>query len=131
MNKLLLNLIVICHTIYVLFVVLTPFIGNNYFLLLHAMVVPFMMLHWVLNNNTCALSMMEKTVREQIYGTVKSDDCFTCNLINPIYDFKNNYDSLSNFIYLITTILWFITLYKLIKKYTNGEITNIYDIVKF
>ena len=115
---------------FVLFVVLTPFFGNNYFLMLHVMSIPFMMLHWVANDNNCALTLMEKKIREKIYGKVNKNDCFTCKIIEPIYDFKNNYKERATFIYSVTTLLWLISLYKLNKKYRDGKIKNFYDLMK-
>jgi hypothetical protein len=131
MYKLILDLIVGLHIIFVLFVVLTPFFGNNYLLMLHGIVVPFMMLHWVLNDNSCALTIIEKSMREQLYGVANSSECFTCRLIEPVYDFKNNYESLSNIIYTVTLGLWFISVYKLTCRFRAGEITSLNDFFKY
>jgi hypothetical protein len=131
MYKLILDLIVGLHIIFVLFVILTPFYGNNYLLMLHGIAVPFMMLHWVLNDNSCALTIIEKSVREQLYGTVNSSECFTCRLIEPVYDFKNNYESLSNTIYAVTLGLWLISVYKLTCRFRAGEIRSLKDLFKY
>lgn len=130
MYKLVLDLILGLHILFVLFVVLTPFFGNNYCLMLHGIVVPFMMLHWVLNDNSCALTIIEKSIRQQLYGEVNDSECFMCHLIEPIYDFKNNYDSFSNIIYIVTFSLWFISAYKLTCKFRAGEITSLNDLFK-
>lgn len=131
MNEALLKLILILHTIFVLFVIFTPFIGSNYFLLLHCIIVPFVMLHWVLNDNTCALTLIEKKLREKLYGTIaNNNDCFTCRLIEPVYDFKGNYDAISELIYLVTTLLFSISGYKLYTRYTNGEIASLKELFR-
>jgi hypothetical protein len=128
MNKLCLQLITFIHILFILFVIVIPFTNNNYFLLLHAIIVPFVMLHWILNDNTCILTIIEKNMREQLYGVVPDkEECFTCQLIEPIYDFKNNYESMSTAIYLITIGLWFISVYKLYSKWQSGEITSLSD----
>jgi hypothetical protein len=133
MNNILLNLILICHFFVVCFVVLVPFIGNNYMLLLHSILVPFMMLHWILNDNTCVLSTIETKIRERMNDGKPLDrnECFTCKLIDPIYDFSSNYESYSNMIYVITIILWIISISKLYCGFSTGSIKSISDVLVF
>ena len=91
MNDILLNFIVLLHLLFVLFVVITPFIGNNYFLLMHSIVIPFVMAHWYLNDNTCFLTVMETSFRYKLYGKIPDpNNCFSYRLIAPIYDFRKN-----------------------------------------
>lgn len=132
LNEALLDLIVILHFIFVLFILLTPFVGNNYFLILHAIVVPFMMAHWVMNDNNCALTLMEKQLRKTVYGKEPDpDDCFTYNLIAPVYDFKKNNGDLSVFIYLATIMLWFVTLYRLYGNWSDGKLQRLEHILMY
>lgn len=132
MNQLLLDLIIGLHLIFVLFIVITPFVGNNYLLLLHAIFVPFMMIHWYINDNDCFLTLMERQIRLKLYGTVPDpNDCFTYNLIAPVYDFKKNNSNMSFFIYAITFGLWFITLYRLYSNYRNGKLSKLQDLVTY
>ena len=123
MHNLLLNIITLCHFAVVCFVVLTPFIGNNYFLLMHAILVPFIMFHWIINDNTCVLSTIEKKIREKMTNKTSEsamDDCFTCKLINPIYDFRANYNTYSAMIYIVTTLLWLVSVYKIYCRLKSG-----------
>ena len=64
-NKIKLKLVVLCHVLLVCFVVISPFISSNYILFMHSFVVPFIMMHWIMNNDTCALTIMEKKLRQQ------------------------------------------------------------------
>jgi hypothetical protein len=126
-----LQLIVLIHTLFVLFVVVTPLSNSNYFLLLHLIIVPFVIIHWLLNNNMCALTLFEKALREKISGVkTAKKECFTCKIIEPIYDFKNNYKERAALIYAGTSFLLLITIYKLVKKYKDGKIKSIYDFMK-
>jgi hypothetical protein len=129
-NTCCLYFIMFCHFLVVCFIVLVPFINSNYLLLLHSILVPFIMIHWLLNDNTCVLSVIETNMRKHIYGTntIDVNDCFTCKLINPIYDFRANYNDYSTIIYFITIILWSISLGKLYYKYCTGEIRTIMDL---
>lgn len=124
MLKICLFTIQIIHLLFILFVVVTPFSSCNYFSLMHTFVVPFMVLHWVLNNNTCSLTVFEKYIRKSIYGAVEAAECFTCRLIEPVYDFKNNYNEFSQLIYIITGLLWLINITKLCWKVKTKKITH-------
>jgi hypothetical protein len=111
------------------FVLAAPFSNSNYLMLLHAIVVPFIILHWLLNNNTCCLTVAEKYVREKNTGfSVKEGDCFTYQLVAPIYDFNKNNQAFSTFIYLLTISLWIISVYNISNKICKGEINTINDL---
>lgn len=126
----LLYLINIIHLLYLLFIIIVPFTNSNYLLLLHSIIVPFMLLHWITNNNTCSLTIAEQYIRKELYGTVNKDECFTSKLIEPIYDFKQNYEQFSNYIYLVTILLWCLSTGKLVYKYHIGEIKGIVDLMR-
>lgn len=128
LDNLLLGFITFLHIVFILLVVLIPFIGNNYFLLLHTIFLPFVVLHWYINDNTCCLTLMEQQLRYNISGTMPDDtQCISYKIIAPVYDFANDYDSYSNLIYIITFVLWSISLSKLICRIKNGKITSLYD----
>ena len=132
MNELMLYLIVVLHFVFVMFVILTPFIGNNYFMVLHASIVPFMMAHWYTNDNNCALTLMEKKIRSNLYGTEPDpNDCFTYNLIAPVYDFKKNNCDISPIIYFVTCALWGYTLLRLYTNYRDGKLSKPEDLLMF
>ncbi|VBB18475.1 hypothetical protein YASMINEVIRUS_938 [Yasminevirus sp. GU-2018] len=132
MNEFMLYFIVVLHFVFVLFVVLTPFVGNNYFLILHAVIVPFMMAHWFTNDNNCALTMMEKKLRKNLYGEEPDpNECFTYNLIAPVYDFKKNNNDMSLIIYLVTFGLWGYTLVRLYTNYRDGKLAKLEDLMMF
>lgn len=128
-NFLLLQFITLLHILFILFIVLTPFLGSNYLLMLHVVAVPFLLLHWVWNDNTCFLTTLERKIKSSLYGEeIKDDDCITCQLINPIYDVHNNYNQFSTAIYIIVIALWLISVGKLTYKYSTGEITSYKDL---
>lgn len=89
-----------------------------------------MILHWLMNNNTCALTIFEKFLRKKLNNDYDENNCFTCKLIEPVYDFKNNYETFSKIIYLGTIILWLIALGKLYYKWRTGLIKSWSDLVK-
>ena len=129
MKEILLKLITLLHVIFVAFVVIAPFINSNYFLFIHSIFIPFLIFHWICNDNTCILTTVERKLRKEIYGNqVDDDDCLTCKLIEPVYDFKKNYKGFSVIIYTLTISLWLISMYRLYGKYNSGSIKNIKDL---
>ena len=130
-NDSILLLINVLHIIVIIFVLCAPFSGSNYFLFIHVIIVPFIMLHWVLNNNTCSLTVMEKFVRTQTYGVQPMDEeCFSYQFIAPIYDFNKNHESFSYFTYVATFSLWSISVYNLIDRINSGQINSFHDLAK-
>ena len=130
MLDILLKVISLVHIIFVIFVVLTPFSNINYFLMLHAIFLPFIMLHWICNDNTCVLTVIERNLRKKIYGKVDEEDCITCRLIEPVYDFRKDYATFSLIIYAITITLWLCSVGKLTYKYKTGDITDYIDLFR-
>lgn len=130
-NDSILLLINVLHIIVIIFVLCAPFSGSNYLLFMHTIIVPFIMLHWVLNNNTCSLTVMEKFVRTQTYGVQPEDEeCFSYKFIAPIYDFNKNNEAFSYFTYVATFSLWSISVYNLIDRINSGKINNFQDLAK-
>jgi len=132
MNILLARVINILHILFVIFVVSTPFTSINYILLLHSVFLPFLILHWVMNDNTCVLTLVERQARKQALGdNYIEEDCITCKLIEPIYNFKNDYKTFNKLIYTVTIALWSVSIYKLASKYFNNEIHQWRDLFEF
>lgn len=124
-KKKILNIIIILHTFFILFIVLAPVTNINYYLTLHSATIPFLILHWIFNNNICILTTIEKNLRKKIYGkNYKYQDCFTCKIIDPVFNFQKNNISSSKFIYIITICLWCISISKLFYKYRINKIQH-------
>jgi len=130
-NDSILFLISVLHVLVILFVVCTPFSNSNYLLLMHIIIVPFIMLHWYLNNNSCSLTIMEKFIKDKTEGqSFNKEDCFSYKFIAPIYDFNKNTKDFSKFTYILTIGLWLSSLYLFICKIKNKEINSFFDIYK-
>jgi hypothetical protein len=129
-NNLLLFLINLIHVLVILFVVITPFTNSLFLLFLHSFIVPFIMLHWLLNNDTCAITIAEKFIRIQMNGgnSVDDNECLSYKVIGPIYNFMNQNVDYSKWTWVMTTTLWLITMTKLYNKYQNGEININYQL---
>lgn len=125
LNDTIIILINVLHLLVIFFVLLTPFSGSNYLLLLHIIVVPFIIFHWLLNNNLCCLTIMEAYIKEKTTGVKTSlDECFVYQIVAPIYDFNKNHEMFSDFIYGLTWSMWGISVFMLGRKFSNGEINS-------
>ena len=132
MMKILLYLIMALHILLVMFVILVPFFGNNYLLLMHAIVIPFIILHWITNNNTCALTLAEYKIREYLTGKpVDRSKCFMAKLIDPVYDFTQNHKEFSNITYFGAILLWAISIYKLYRNRKAGKLNSLEHLVLY
>lgn len=88
------------------------------------------MLHWIVNDNSCFLTLIERNLGHSLWPDYDDDTCITCRLVEPVYDFKNNYGEFSQLIYIITIALWILSIHKLYKRYQDGEITNWKDLFR-
>jgi hypothetical protein len=127
---LLLTVVTIIHLLVIFFVLVAPFYGNNYLLMIHAIIVPFIMLHWVANDDTCFLTMVELHLMSKINGKpANKNDCISCRIMSPIYNVTNQHAEYTSSIYLVTTLLWLASVGKLYMKYNSGEIKTIMDVM--
>lgn len=122
--------VLILHILFSIFILFTPFYGNNYLLLLHIIILPFVMSHWIINDQSCALTLMELKFRELIYDEVKREDCFFASLVEPVYNLDKLFKNDTNILYFFTIFLWGTSLSKLILKYNNNEIKKISDLFR-
>ena len=120
----------IIHIIVLIFVIVAPFTNSNYLLFMHSILVPFIMLHWLLNNDSCAVTMIEKYARGG-GSVVNNEDCISYKIVGPIYNLTKDYADHSKLTWITTIILWLISVGKLYNKYRTGEIKKIKDLNKF
>ena len=130
-NKILYWVIKILHMSLVVFIICVPlFFFSTYLLFLHFMLIPLILLHWFTNQNICFLTTVEKLLKgiDIDDDDYEKNNCITCRLIQPVYDFKKNYQQFYVFSYITCTILWFITLLKFIYLIKKGLINSWRDL---
>ena len=116
-------LVQVIHILIRIFIVATPFVGSEYMLTLHMVIIPFIMLHWATNQTVCALTEIEKIVRGgcldtdtffgQIMIPIYKNESFVGNIISPFYEIKDK-DTEKKAVWIGLTLLWFITLLRLV-----------------
>ena len=114
-------IIQIIHIIVRIFLVATPFLGDEYLLSIHALTIPFVMLHWVTNQTVCALTELEKFVSGnkeddtffgQIFVPIYKNESFVGKILEPIYTVKNKEEE-KRLVWIGMTMIWLITLCRL------------------
>lgn len=114
-NNFALTLINIIHLLVILFIVIIPFTSYTSLILIHSVIVPFIMVHWFLNNDNCAITEAERHIRFRLNGNipVNYNDCFSYKLISPVYNFISYNPNYSDLSWGIISTLWILSLYKL------------------
>lgn len=111
----------IIHIIIRAFILLAPFTNNQYILSIHAIFIPFVMLHWATNQQVCALTEIEKffTKKEgcetffgKLFTPIYENESFVSKIFKPIYEIKDKEDE-KLFVWGGLLFLWLITLHKL------------------
>ena len=108
-SEFLANVIWVLHMLFVLWVVVVPFTDNEPMLVLHLMVIPSLWTHWILNQDTCML-----TITERYFRGCDSKESFFHNLVSPVYKIGDS--AVQQAAWIASGILWSITLYKVMKR---------------
>lgn len=105
------NLIKAFHITFLIFVLFVPFFGNEFLLTYHFITIPFVVLHWLTNNDICALSVFESKLRG-----IDENKTFIGRIVKPVYNLQNIH------YYIVAISLWFITTYRLQSEYDFEQI---------
>ena len=107
-------LIRLIHILFVIFIIITPFIQNLkwIYLVLHVVVIGSLVLHWATNEDVCFLTWLECYVK----GVPKSES-FIHSLVSPIYKIADS--DLKNIIHTVTPLLGSISFYRLFSNWVT------------
>lgn len=113
---LLANFIKVLHLLFIIFI-LTGWTQNDVMtMILYVTTVFTLQVHWLGNDDTCALTLMEQKLRGKEY----KEETFFGQLVKPVYKMDNEFNNQLG--YLVTTILFAVVVYKL---YYNKKIPTI------
>lgn len=111
------DLIWLFHMVFMIITVSIPFTSNKLYRELFIGLFPFILWHWITNDDNCVLTQIEMKCRE-----CEKNESFFYKLISPIYVIENN--TIGIIIKSIYILLFYIVLYK------NGYITNLINALK-
>lgn len=100
------GLIKILHISIIIFIIYGVFSNNYDILLINFALLTSILVHWVLNNDTCALTIIEKMITGN-----EDKDTFIYSLVSPIYNIDDT--ELSKIIKMITILIYGMTSLKL------------------
>jgi hypothetical protein len=109
------DVILFIHLFILIFVLVIPFSGNQPLLLLNFALLMAIAFHWIMNDTTCALTLLEKVVR----GETDDKRTFFGRVMGPVYSFGS--EKLTTQVVLFILIM--ITLYKLDVNYVKDSFT--------
>jgi len=95
------------HFFLIVFVLLGVFLKDNNLKQLHSAVILSMLVHWIFNDDSCFLTVLEK----QISGKTENNETFIFKLVSPVYKINDN--SLGKLVHFITLILYTYSIYRL------------------
>jgi len=115
------NIVRLLHTFIVVFTIITPFIPNIpwTYLLLHVTAVASLLLHWILSNDACFLTLVECYLRG-----VPDSESFIHSIVSPIYKIDDK--DLQELVIKLTPLLGLISLVRLInmRKVVRADILD-------
>ena len=103
------NCIRLVHILLVLFVIVVPFIKAAKWplLLIHFMTILTLFAHWIFNEDTCFLTLVESTLRG-----VPLEYSFMYQIVSPIYKIQD--ESLKQCVMYITPLLGLVSFQRLV-----------------
>lgn len=124
------NFVSMIHLILIILIISFPFSNTPMFLFFHIIFIPFIIFHWLVNNDTCVLTLIEKKLRGINDEKDLEKKCYTQQILSPIFKFANNYKEFSRFTYASVIILWSLSLSKLLFDVDKGIVKNLTDICR-
>jgi len=100
------NIIFAIHFVFLVWILVTPFLNDRRNLEFYSMVIPFIFYHWSVNDDTCALTQMEMYVT----GNSK-EETFFGRIMGPIY--KMDDTDANNLLKTLMFGLWLFVQYRL------------------
>lgn len=99
-------LVALTHVLVVAFACCAPWSSVPWVVAMHAILMPFMWVHWLLNDDTCALSQLEAHFRGVPVGS-----SFVHRLVSPLYMVHEQDVNAS--VWLVSVALWCVSVYRL------------------
>lgn len=104
------NIVWLIHLAFIAWYVITPFTNNAPMLVLHFFTFPFLAIHWLTNQDTCSLTLLEMKLR----GIEDCKESFFWSVVSPIYKPQTD-DTGKQLIWIASIALWLVTLVKVLK----------------
>ncbi len=94
------NIITVVHVLFVLWMLYAPFSKNPEVRVAFIVLTPFLWIHWILNDSTCALTLLEAKLR----GLDGVSESFVHRIVAPVYQISDC--TMQRVSWLVTIVLW-------------------------
>jgi hypothetical protein len=100
------NVIFLLHLVLFLIILVIPFTNNKRHLEVYTIMIPFIWLHWMTNDDTCALTQLEMALTKK-----EKHETFFGRLVSPVY--KMNEEDANKFWISVMFFLWLFVQWRL------------------
>ena len=100
------NIIFFIHAVLFMAILVMPFTNSKQNLEFYTILIPFLFYHWSVNDDTCALTLLEQRVTGK-----NKEETFMQRLVGPIY--KMDDTDLNNATKTLLFVLWGVAQYRL------------------
>lgn len=103
------NFISITHAALIVYLITVPLVSESVeILFLHVAILGSIVFHWALNNDVCALTLLE----QHLYPETPRDALFVQRLVGPVYNVRNADVHLATYALLLFTVYRYFVLRK-------------------
>lgn len=106
------DLVLFVHSFISVFVMFVPFFADIQLVSLNLLFLLFTALHWILNNNICALTVLEKLIRRKY----QDEETFFGSVFGKVYSLGND----SKIYWYVLIFLVFFSIQKIFTYIKNG-----------
>lgn len=99
-------LVTILHLAFAAFMLLAPFSNSKLLIVLHAIITPFILFHWICNDDTCFLTLVERYLR----GIDDTETSFFHSIVSPIYKLPDIV--VGRTVWIVTVLLGLLSWYR-------------------
>lgn len=103
--------VALVHLALIGFVVLAPFASDRHAVVAHLLLVPFLWIHWLLNDDTCFLTLVECRLRG-----LEQSQSFMHSLVSPVYKIRD--DDLATLSWIASVALWLVSLARVVGNFS-------------
>lgn len=108
----------IIHILFIAWMIYAPFSGIDTFIVFHAIISPFLMLHWIVHHDGCILTVLEKYAR----GLEHDTESFIHSIVAPVYVIDDAV--LKRVVFACTLVLWGVSLSQIDREMIRRVLTH-------
>ena len=109
------NLVRIIHVLIVVAALVVPFVNDDTLLSAYVFLIPFLWAHWLMNDDSCALTALECRLR----GLESDGESFIYSVVSPVYKIQD--DQVKTMAWGVSLVLWCVAVYRVRQRGSLGK----------